>query len=131
MLNDSISAEDGESFVPCYPAPVDIQKLVELNDLGSNGTTVRNMASWYGVLAAYATYAASLTENSDDSPRKLLKLLEILEAVLNLFTDVVSIYTHACTDCVYNSMLAYYNYMHPTTENLSTFISDSDWTIYL
>ena len=87
--------EDEESFVPCYPPPVNTARLVQLKPLGDRATKVTHMAAWYGVLAAYAQYTAELLEDKEELPRQVAKKLttvyQMLQSVLQLFTDVVSI----------------------------------------
>ena len=79
----------------CYPAPVAITRLIELKDIGSNGTTVNHFAAWYGVLEAYTRYTAGLLEKGDAMPApaeiKVTKVFEILQSMLRLFADIVSI----------------------------------------
>ena len=86
--------EDDESFIPCYPAPVDTRTLKVLTSLGNTATKARHIAAWHGVLAAYAEYAKGLIEDETNLPphlaKKLNTVFEMLQSVLQLFTDVVS-----------------------------------------
>lgn len=86
----TIAMEDGESFVPCYPAPVDTSQLVQTKTLRT-GTEVSNMAAWYGVLAAYAQYTSELLDDAmpPKAVKKLSTVFEMLKSVLTLFSDVV------------------------------------------
>ena len=130
--------DDDESFVPCYPAPVNTMRLVQLKALGSTATRVSNVAAWYGVLAAYAKYTAGLLENESDLPphvvKKLTTVFEMLQSVLQLFADVVSTtcYTsHSQTILLHLCIIAYTCCMRLLTETYTDILTSPPLSLSL
>ena len=93
-LNRTIAIEDQESFVQCHIAPVDTDEPRRLMAVfGSTTTEVHHLATWHGVLLAYANYTSVLLQDGE-MPDKAIKHLnttfKMLKAVLTLFSQVVS-----------------------------------------
>ena len=103
-LNATITDADRESFIPCYPAPINTRVLLE-NEPRESETEVQHVAAWYGVLAEYARYTAALLEDEGsmppDSEKKVTTVLEMLDSLLTLLTDVVSTYKHFTRHRIY------------------------------
>lgn len=93
-LNKTIAIEDQESFVQCYPAPVNTDEPRKLMAVfGPTTTQAGHLATWHGVLLAYANYTSVLLEDEempDQAIEKLNIIFKMLKAVLTLFSEVVS-----------------------------------------
>ena len=101
--------EDQESFVPCYPPPVDITELTQSTRF--NNIAAADLADWYGVLVAYTNMTLGLLEDEEmpyTTTEKLRIILKMLTTVLSHFSGVVRYLNHACMHTQLYTSATYY-----------------------
>ena len=95
-LIERILEEEDQSFVPCFPAPVDTASL-------RNGPPITSQfVGWYGVLFTYVNHTSVLLQD-EEMPQEVLNelnfTLRIMVPILQLFSKVVSITTSSTMTC--------------------------------